>query len=146
MWRCRRVAPDESLLEADLSITCFEGYHLLFSFVALVFFVVYIVGIPALLYRHMLFYKSSIKNAPDYILLKPVKSIYQFYKPDCYQFEMYFWLEKVTLRRTSCYVLNLVRENFELLNRTQRCGYGECRSSSRVWLECSTRARSHSGC
>jgi hypothetical protein len=40
---------------------------------------------------------KQIRTAPDYIEIVHYKPLFQFYKPNCWLFEMYFMLEKVVL-------------------------------------------------
>ena len=108
MFSCRAVSATASLLEQDLTITCYEGAHSGFAALAAVFMILYPIGIPLSLFIFMRKYKSSITPTtdkegvdspgnPDFILVRPIKPIFQFYKPVNYNFELLFWVEKVVL-------------------------------------------------
>ena len=83
MFRCRAVSATVSLLEQDLTITCYEGAHAAFAALAAVFMLLYPIGIPLALFLFMRKYKSSITPTtdkagklespgnPDFILIRP---------------------------------------------------------------------------
>ena len=39
--------------------------------------------------------RVTIKQAPDFVGIAHYKPLFQFYKQDCFMFEIYFMLEKV---------------------------------------------------
>ena len=103
MLRCRAVDESGSLLQVDQRVRCFEGDHAALVPVALLFLLFYTIGIPAFLFYKLTSFKSTILGTPetpgnpDYVELAPIKPLFQFFKPSCYRFEVYFWVEKVVL-------------------------------------------------
>ena len=69
MWKCQEIdGIEQSLLVQDFSISCYEGAHVTYSFLAVTFLFVYVLGIPlimfALLWRNRkhLFDEESPKH------------------------------------------------------------------------------------
>jgi len=120
-------ADDPSLLEMNYKETCYTGTHLIFSTLGVCFLCAYTFGIPAFLLFKLNSFKTTIigrpassdykpavgrkgepgykaqvgteacPGNPNYIEIAHFKPIFQFYKPECFRFEMYFWMEKVLL-------------------------------------------------
>ena len=97
MFRCRLVAPALSLLDDDYSIQCWTGAHLCFCFIGAFCLALYPVGIPLYLGRTMWARQDQIQANPKYIDIAHYRPLFQFYKADCFMFEIYFMLEKVVL-------------------------------------------------
>jgi len=127
MFRCRTVAPGYKLLDANYQVQCYEGTHVYFYVVGIVFLVAYTFAIPVFfLYKLTSFKKTilgqpasddykpavgkkgeagytpqegtaMITGNPNYIEIAPFKPMFQFNKASCYKFEIYFWVEKVLL-------------------------------------------------
>ena len=64
MFRCRPVAADTYLLEADYQQVCWEGTHLVFAGIALFFYWVYVIGIPAVILYELTRFQTTIVGKP----------------------------------------------------------------------------------
>ena len=130
-----------NLLEAAYDEQCFQGDHWVFLAIGIFFLVAYTIGIPAwLLYKLTLFkdtivgkppssgYRPAIGKPgdpwyrpevgdkgspgnPNYIEIAPFKPLFQFLKPQCYRFEVYFWIEKVLLVGFAELFASIVQDN-----------------------------------
>jgi hypothetical protein len=101
IFRCRVVGdPREPtvelwLLEADYSVECYTGVHLVFSVLGGICVLLYPIGVPLWFGTYLFRNRKQIRAAPDYNEVAHYKPLFQFYKPDCWLFEVYFMLEKV---------------------------------------------------
>ena len=125
--RVADVPSSVSLLEAAYEEECFEGDHKLFFALGVFFLFAYTLSIPAWLLYRLNSYKdtiigqpassdfrpafgvegergyraqvgtAAIPGNPNYIEIAPFKPLFQFNKPNCYMFEIFFWIEKVLL-------------------------------------------------
>eukprot|EP01046_Picozoa_sp_COSAG06_P009966 COSAG06_NODE_533_length_14542_cov_17.021325_10_plen_685_part_00 len=119
--------PTVKLLEADYQQECFELEHRIFFCIGVIFLFAYTLGIPCFVLYKLTSYKTTILGRPasedykpavgkkgtdgyqpqigeaavpgnpGYIDVAPYKSLFAAYKPDCFRFEMYFWIQKVLL-------------------------------------------------
>jgi len=127
MFRCRPVGDDVKLLEANYTQQCFQPEHNVFYAIGWFFLCTYTLGIPCFILYKLTSFQTTIlgkpasKNFqpavgrkgkkgyrpqvghpatpgnPNYIEIAPFKPLFQFFKPECYRFEVYFWMEKVLL-------------------------------------------------
>jgi hypothetical protein len=121
------AADGSSLHEMNYKDTCYTGTHMIFSGLGIFFLIAYTFGIPAFLLFKLSSFKTTILGQPassdykpavgrkgepgykpqvgtvacpgnpNYIEIEHYKPLFQFYKPECFKFEMYFWMEKVAL-------------------------------------------------
>jgi hypothetical protein len=92
---CRTVREDLGYLNANYHVDCTSDTYTVFYLLAWLFFPLYPVGIPLYLWTTLLRNLSSVHNNPHYVGIAHLRPIFQFYKPACCYFEIYFWLEKV---------------------------------------------------
>ena len=64
MFRCRSVAPDGSLLEADYQQKCFEGRHQIYYWIGWLFLCCYTLGIPLYIFYKLTSFKTTILGKP----------------------------------------------------------------------------------
>eukprot|EP01043_Picozoa_sp_COSAG02_P046779 COSAG02_NODE_4411_length_5386_cov_8.551352_1_plen_1421_part_00 len=116
-----------SLLEVNYRETCYTGTHIVFSVLGILFLCAYTFGIPVFLLFKLSSFKTTIQGQPassdykpavgrkdqpgytpqvgtaacpgnqNYIEIAAYKPLFQFYRPECFKFEIYFWMEKVML-------------------------------------------------
>jgi hypothetical protein len=103
MLRCRELDNGEQVLKADYAQQCNlpggekPGDYQFFFMLAI--FLVFCIpfGIP--LYFGYFLHKNreSVMANPKYVALVGLRPLFQFYKKDCYMWEVYFMLQKVVL-------------------------------------------------
>lgn len=132
---------DVSMLHVDYREHCGEGQHTTYSMLAFVFLGAYTIGLPTLFLIKMQTFKvivtgrsashnyrpqvgkkgedgykkeqghPEVPGNQDYIELAPYKPLLQFFKPNCFRFEIYFWIEKIMLIVMSEAVGALVKDS-----------------------------------
>jgi hypothetical protein len=85
------------LREADYNIECHTGLHLPFTVLGAFCMLLYPIGVPLWFGVFLFRNRKQIRAAPDFIEIAHYRPLFQFYKPDCWLFEVYFMLEKVVL-------------------------------------------------
>ena len=103
MFKCTAMDGDTAYLVADTRQACrtlngeLDETYALYSSLAYICVVVYALGIPFVLGLMMYLQREVIKQNPDYVTLAAFKPLFQFYKPECYMWEIYFMLQKMIL-------------------------------------------------
>ena len=92
---CRTISEDLGYLHINYGVDCSTATYTTFYALGWLFFLLYPVGIPLYLWTTIRQNLSSVQNNPHFVGIAHLRPIFQFYKPECCYFELYFWLEKV---------------------------------------------------
>jgi Ca2+-binding EF-hand superfamily protein len=103
MFKCRKLDHGAEYLITDMRQPChltdgaYDETYLVFLVLAYILVVLYALGIPFVLGFNLYRQREIINENPNYVTLVAFKPLFQFYKPQCYLWEIYFMLQKVVL-------------------------------------------------
>jgi len=97
VWKCDSIGT-KRYLSKDLEVECDTEKHNAYQWWAVVFFCIYVVGIPAVLMFNLWFARKTIINNPaDPIVYAKYKGLYAQYEPRYWWFELVQMLRKMLL-------------------------------------------------
>jgi hypothetical protein len=102
MFKCKsfRGIDDVVLLVADYSIQCHQGEHATFTVVAIVFLILYIVGIPFIMFMLLWWHRKHLHdvNSKKHLMVKnALGGLYLQYEPKYWWFELMILLNKTIM-------------------------------------------------
>ena len=96
MFKCRELDSKAEYLYADMGQVCrtpggdWNNYYYTFRIAAIAFAVLIPVGIPLTLGMMMYKQRERISQNPNYVTLVSIKPLFQYFRPGCYMWEIYF--------------------------------------------------------